>query len=281
MSQISRPFQIALLAVAVLAAAWLFVFQPHQSATDSSSSSSAVVSSPAPQAKATGSSGPSVPGVQGLSRAIAKAHGAVATSEQNAARLQQKEAQAVGGAASSSAAPAAAATHTGASATKSTASAHAKTKPASRTPAKPAPASKPHTHSTKGIPAGQRSVERELAHGNVVVVLFWNHDGADDQVVRQELRLLQSVHHRIQPYANRPAVKRLLKVFGLELDKKIAVNLASANQTATFGTITRGIQVYGTPTMLVIDKHGKAIVLNGLQDAFSIEQAIDEARHAA
>jgi hypothetical protein len=275
MSQISRPFQIALLAVAVLAAAWLFVFQPHQSSTDSSSSSSAVVSSPAPQAKATGSSGPSAPGVQGLSRAIAKAHGAVATSEQNATALQRKEAQVSGGTTTP-----ATATHPGTSVTKSSTSAHAKTKPASKSPSTPA-ASKPHIHSTKAIPAGQLKVERQLAHGNVVVVLFWNHNGADDEVTRQELHLLQSVHHKVAPYANRPVVKRLLKAFGLELDKKIAVNVASANQTASFGTITRGIQVYGTPTMLVIDKHGKAIVLNGLQDAFSIEQAIDEARHAA
>ncbi|HEX5851614.1 MAG TPA: hypothetical protein VFY36_00845 [Solirubrobacteraceae bacterium] len=254
MSQISRPFQIALLAVAVLAAAWLFVFQPHRSDTASSSSSAAVVSSPAPHAKPAGSPSStyhgSAPGVQGLSRAVAHAHGAVAESQRNAARLQRKAAQASGGTA------AATPTHAGAGATKSTASAPAKATPASRPHT--TPASKPHAISTKGIPAGQRMVERELAHGKVVVVLFWNHNGAEDEAVRHELRFLQKVHHR-----------------------KIAINVASAKQTASFGTVTRGVQVYGTPTMLVVNKHGKAIVLSGLQDAFSIEQAINEARRAA
>jgi hypothetical protein len=260
MSQISRPFQIALLAVAVLGAAWLFVFQPHTSNTASSSSSAAVVSSPPPsasaQANAAGAPSKiyhgSAPGVQGLTRAIAKAHGAVSASQQNASRLQQKAAQATGGTASAVAAPA------GAHVTKS--AAPAKSTPSSRSAS--APASKAHAptaaHAVKGIPAGQRAVESELAHGNVVVVLFWNHNGTDDNAVRRELRFLQTAHH-----------------------KKVAINVASAKQTASFGAITRGVQIYGTPTMLVVNKHGKAIVLNGLQDAFSIEQAIDEARHAA
>ena len=56
------------------------------------------------------------------------------------------------------------------------------------------------------------------------------------------------------------------------------VQEASASQVASFGSITRGVQVYATPTMLVINKHGQTIVLTGVQDAFSIEQAIDEAR---
>ena len=32
---------------------------------------------------------------------------------------------------------------------------------------------------------------------------------------------------------------------------------SSANEVASYGAITRGIQVYGTPTILVVDKHGK------------------------
>jgi hypothetical protein len=290
MSQISRPFQIALLAVAVLAAAWLFVFQQHPSTSSSSSSSSPVVSSAAPapssaaaaKAKAAASAKiyhGSAPGVEGLSRAIAHAHGAVSTSQQNANNLETKSAQASGEAASTHSASSAA------SATKSAAT-PAKSAPASKSTS--AAATKSHTpqaagttHAHTSSPAGQHAVETELAHGNVVVVLFWNPNGADDEVVHRELMLLRTIHHKVAPYAKRPLVKRLLKAFGLELDKKIAINVASANQTASFGSITRGIQVYGTPTMLVIDKHGHAIVLNGLQDAFSIEQAIDEARHVA
>jgi hypothetical protein len=131
------------------------------------------------------------------------------------------------------------------------------------------------------VPAGQRTVEAELAKGNVAVVLFWNPNGADDVIVHRELQLLVHVHHKIQPFEGNPVVKRLLKVFGLELDKKIAVTEAPSSAAASYGSITRSIQVYGTPTLLMIDKQGKTIVLTGLQDAFSMEQAIDEARNAS
>ena len=265
MSQISRPFQIALLAVAVLGAAWLFVFQPHNSNTATSSSSSAVVSTPpasplsatATDSKTTGSSAKiyhgSAPGVQGLTRAVAKAHEAVATSQQNAKALEQKSAQASGQtstSASSSTPSSASATKAAATPAKSTPSTSKST--STSTPKSHAPRAT-NTHSN--IPVGQRAVEAELAHGNVVVVLFWNPNGTDDKAVRRALGSLQAAHHG-----------------------KIAINVASASQAATFGAITRGVQVYGTPTMLVVNKHGKAIVLTGLQDAFSIGQTIDEAR---
>jgi hypothetical protein len=35
-----------------------------------------------------------------------------------------------------------------------------------------------------------------------------------------------------------------------------------------------------TPTILIVNKSGQATELTGLQDAFSIEQAIDEARNS-
>ena len=270
MSQISRPFQIALLAVAVLAAAWLFVFQPHASNTTSSSSSSAVVSSPTPSAstsaaaEAKGAGSPSsiyhgsAPGVEGLTRAIAHAHGAVAKSQQNAARLQKASEQASGQTTSTpaSATPA----HTVSSSATSTSA----TKAARTTKTATTPVSKVHhtattpqtAHKVSGVPAGQRSVEAQLAHGKIAVVLLWNRAGVEDAVVRSELKLLASGDHQI------------------------AINVALAGQAASFGTITRGVQVYGTPTLLIIDKQGKTIVLSGLQDTFSIRQAIQEARQA-
>ncbi len=53
---------------------------------------------------------------------------------------------------------------------------------------------------------------------------------------------------------------------------------ASAGQVTYFGSITRGVQVTGTPTLLIINKHGRTIILTGLQDAYAIRQAIAEAR---
>jgi hypothetical protein len=61
---------------------------------------------------------------------------------------------------------------------------------------------------------------------------------------------------------------------------KIAIDEASAGQVASFGSITRGVQVYGTPTLLFVNKKGRALTLTGLQDSFAIGQAVREARHA-
>ena len=40
------------------------------------------------------------------------------------------------------------------------------------------------------------------------------------------------------------------------------------------------MQVYGTPTLLIVNRKGQTITLTGLQDSFAIAQAIAEARHA-
>jgi len=101
---------------------------------------------------------------------------------------------------------------------------------------------------------------------------------ADDVATRNQLRLLEAVHHLIRPVAGVPAMRRLLQRSGQQLQKKFAAFEASATQVATFGSITRGVQVNQTPTLLVINKQGKVIALTGLIDAYSLEQAIDEAR---
>ena len=115
MTQISRPFQIALLAMGLFAAVWFFVLQGHSASTTGSGSSASAPSAPAQSGKATPQARPSrappprsenatgcaepvyhgsAPGVEGLTRAIDKAHGAVATSQQNAKALEEKSAQA-------------------------------------------------------------------------------------------------------------------------------------------------------------------------------------------
>jgi predicted nucleotidyltransferase len=106
------------------------------------------------------------------------------------------------------------------------------------------------------VPVPQRTVEAELKQGKIVLLLFWNPQGADDVAVRSEVRGL-AAH-----------------------EKKIALHEALAKQVATFGSITRGVQVEQTPTILIINKRGRATTLTGLTDAFSIEQAIAEARRS-
>lgn len=280
MAQLSRPYQLGLLAVVLLAAAWLLLLQGHSttpSAPSSSSSPAQTVTSRVAKSSATashGSSGASshiyhgaAPGVEGLTKDIAKARGAVETSKQNARQLAQKSAQASDESTHAAASkPTVSTAATTTAATKSAASkAAASTTAASTTaasraaaPAKasaPTTSAKPSAAATTGVPSAQRSVEAQLAKGKIVLILFWNPKGADDTAVHQALAQLQ-------------------RKAGLG----IAVHEASAEQVASFGTITKGVQVYGTPTLLVLNKQGRALTLTGLQDAFTIEQAIQEAK---
>jgi hypothetical protein len=291
MSQISRPFQIALLAVGVLMAVWFLALRGHSASSPSASpggSAAAATSTPAGQSQGAPSSiyHGSAPGVEGLTRAIAKAHGAVGTSQQNAKQLEEKSAQVSGGSSAPAASPAAGSLQSTASTTHPRsvagsvpkAPATAGVKPAART-AIPRKATGSPT-GVHRIPARQALVERALNEGKIAVILFWNPKGADDTAVQFELRLLEAVHHLIRPVANVPKVRHELRAYNLELQKPFAAFEARANQVTSFGTITHGVQVYGTPTMLIINKRGQVKTLTGLTDAYAIEQTIDEARHS-
>jgi hypothetical protein len=290
MTQLSRPFQIALLAVGVLMAVWFLALRGHSASSPSASSGgSAVAAATTPPAQSPGAPSPvyhgSAPGVEGLTRAIAKAHGAVATSEQNAKQLEEKSAQASGGSSAPAVSPPASSPQAGAStghAGSPAGSAHKAPTTASVKPAAPtAPGSKPAGSLTviHRTPPRQALVERALKEGKIAVILFWNPKGADDTAVHLELRLLEAVHHLIRPVANLPKVQHELRAYNLELQKPFAAFEARANQVTSFGSITHGVQVYGTPTMLIINKAGHVKTLTGLTDAYAIEQTIDEARH--
>ncbi len=294
MTQISRPFQLALVAMGLLVAVWFVALRGHAAGAGSASAPPAA-SAPAP---AHGSN-PAAPtsiyhgkaaGVEGLTRAIDKAHGAVAQSQQNAAQLQQKSAQASGQGAQP-ATPGSGSVTPAEPSRPATQTAH----PKSVTPAKPgAPATavapakavtRPQPVKRAGpaataLPARQVTVEKELKRGEVAVLLFWSPKGADDVAVHAELQVLLAAHHQIHALGHATKVHKLLKVVGLELDKKIAVHYASASQVASFGSFTRTVQVYQTPTIVIVNRAGKTRTLTGLVDAFSIEQTIDEARHS-
>lgn len=277
MAQLSRPFQIALVAVVLLAGVWLFALQGRSTSTSGSGSSAPVstsalaTSTPTVTAKARHSSSSRSTGAAthashgsgsslgGLSHAIDQARRAATISEQHEAQIAAKSAQAFNEAPAHASgapthAPAASAT-AAAPATKAATKAvvKASTK-ATVTPARKS-AGAPSTKSAASTLGGQRTVEADLAKGDVVVLLFWNPAGADDVAVHAALQPLANAHNR-----------------------KVAVQYALASQVASFGSITRGVQVFATPTILVIDKRGQTTVLTGVQDTFSIEQAIAEAR---
>jgi hypothetical protein len=288
MAQLSRPYQIALAVLGLLAVVWVVALRPHSSSPSSSSTAPATAtqtptaSQAAPAKSSAGAQGVpssvyhgSAPGVQGLTRAIAKAHGAVATSEQNAKQLDERSAQASSPTPSNSA-------NTSSSAANPAPSTSSATKAPSATASTPAPAAKHPIKSQSGsgrLPARQVLVEKALKEGKVAVILFWNPKGSDDVAVRDELRLLEAVHHIIRPVARTPQIRHILEISHVELQKPFAAFEASAKQVAEFGSITRGVQVYGTPTLLIVGKSGKTTVLTGLTDYYSIEQAIDETRH--
>jgi hypothetical protein len=275
MTQISRPFQIALAAVVVLFALWFAVLRGHSSGSESSSSAAAPSAQPAtaPQASASsgsssspaGSSGSprstpttgstyhgSAPGVAGLTRAIAKARGAVAQSQQNAQRLRQKS-EAVS--ASSGSTQAGSPSKPGSTSAKSAAEAAPSGAGKTHSSAPVAPVK--HARAGAGVPAMQVKVEGQLKQGKVVAILLWNPKGSVDAVVRRELQAA-----------------------GRTFGGKLAVHIALAPQVGSFGTFTRAVQVYSTPTILIINPKGAASSVTGLTDAFSIEQAVREAKQA-
>ncbi len=286
MTQISRPFQIALLAMGLFAAVWFFVLQGHSNST-SGSGSSAAPSTPAQPANAT-VSGSSVsgstsggekaaapspvyhgaaPGVEGLTRAIAKAHEAVANSQRDAKQLEEKSAQA-------SSASSSAGTGTAAAGSTATATAAAPTVSKASTTAPPVTVHQVKVHvgvtrpatankvassgaPAKSVPRMQATVEAELKQGKMVAILFWNPKSSVDETVQRELQAV--------------AARR---------GEKLAVHDARAIQVGSFGSITRDVQVFQTPTILIVNRRGQTTPVIGLTDSFSIEQAIAEARGA-
>jgi hypothetical protein len=251
MAQLSRPYQIAFVAMAFLVLVWFVALRGHSASPGSTPAASTPAPTAASKAKAAAAPAPApvyhgaAPGVEGLTRAIAKAHGAVETSQQNAKQLQEKSAQA-SGQSTETTTPSTTVTHSSQAVAPARAS-----KSATHTH------TKPRTITSSGTPAQQKAVESELKGGKVVLLLFWNPKGSVDVAVHKEL---QAVGHK--------------------LGGKIAVHDALAKQVGSFGSITQAIQVYETPTILLVNRHGVTTTLTGLTDVYSLEQTIEEARHA-
>ena len=101
MTQISRPFQIALVTLGLFVLVWFAALHRRTSASGGGSGSSPAASGapakPSAAAQAKAAAAPThiyhgaAPGVGGLSRAIDKAHGAVAESQHEAHRVETSE----------------------------------------------------------------------------------------------------------------------------------------------------------------------------------------------
>jgi len=280
MAQVSRPFQIALAAVVLFAVVWFVALQGHGSSSSSTPVASTPVSTPAPAPAAKAKAPAGTTHIEGMTRAVTHAREAVAASQQAADKSASSSAEAPSHGASVTTSSATVLTKHGATKASTTvvrkhdaagASTTVTTKHVVHTPA-------PHKVAAGAIPAQQAAVESELKRGEVAVILFWNKKGADDVAVHEELQILLAAHHEVAVHPNKAQVRKLRLATGLELEKKIAVHYATASQVTSFGTFTKTVQVYGTPTILIINKHGAVTTINGLTDAFAIEQTIDEAR---
>ncbi|MGH2878782.1 MAG: hypothetical protein ACRDK4_04140 [Solirubrobacteraceae bacterium] len=256
-AQLSRPYQIVLAAVALLGLVWVVALRGHAPAQNESTGT-APAPAPSAQAQAKAAAKPTpiyhgaAPGVEGLTRAIAKAHGAVATSQRNAQELQQHSREASQEASSGS--PASAAAHPGAAQSVAATRAHEAAVQARRAKARHAAALK---HADAGRPAAQVAVEHEVAQGKTVLLLFWDSKSSVSREVRVETQAMVS-----------------------SSKGTLALHVAAPNQVGEFGSLTEVVHVYQTPTILIVNRRGVVSTLTGLTDTFALKQLIHEARRA-
>jgi hypothetical protein len=266
--QVSRPMQIALVAVVLLAGMWFTVLKPKPAAETATVTPVAVTPAPA-------SSKPVAPGVKGLTSAIDKAKGASAVSDATNAKIQQATGSSPAASAPTAAKPAAtkpAATKATPAASKGAkhttpAKAKAKTTAAVKTgakaaalaaaTAKPAVAS-PTTAIKKPVDVDPSDrLLKVLDKGKTLVILFHG-AGADDRGARK-------------------AVHRTAKA-----DPKHVVSAyIPIGDVGKYEAITSDVQILASPSVLVIGTNGKATVLTGYVDATVVREAVSDARRAA
>jgi hypothetical protein len=213
--QVSKPVLIALAAIVVFAAAKFTVLRPK---TDSGSTPAVATA----------------PGQAGLQSAVDKANNAVGVSKQSATRSEQAAATASG-----DAAPAAAKAKAKATATAKPA------KPAAIAPAKPEPK----------LEDGDRSgpILSALDNGKVVVALFYNPHGSDDNAALRAVRSANRRHGRV------------------------VLHSIPIEDVGDYNALTSGVQVLQAPTILVIGPDHKARTVVGYTEVKEIDQAVYDA----
>lgn len=246
MAQLSRPYQIALAAIAVLGLVWVVALHGHAPRQHESTGTSPAPA-PAPSAKAQEKAAAAAtpvykgaaPGVEGLTRAIAKAHGAVALSQRNARELQQRSREA-----------------SQEGATHHAATSHAR-ETVSHAHHNPVRKAAPGKHVTDHRPAAQIAVEHEVAQGKTALLLFWDSKSSVDREVRSQAQAMVA-----------------------SSKGKLALHAAAPSQVGEFGSVTEVVHVFQTPTILIVNRSGVVSTLTGLTDTFALRQIVREAQRA-
>jgi hypothetical protein len=263
-AQISRPFQIALGAVLLLALVWTFALHAHSSSPSepvpASSPAPSAVSASAKHAKVAASARKSTVSSSSVHKHVAQhktvaVHRTVVHSPQKTTVLTRKVV--VGPTHKVSV------THSKTVTTghaKVTVSHKAVVVPVTHAAAHPTvtPSSRSDSSASKHQrPAAQLAVEHELAQGKTVMLVFWNPHTSVDQEVHSQASALVSGSKGT-----------------------VVMHSALASQVNTFGSITEVVRVYQTPTILIVNRQGVVSTLTGLTEVFALQQAVREAQHA-
>jgi len=230
--------QIALLATVLLAAVWFVALRPKPSNGGGSGAA------PAPAAQTPPAANGAAPGVAGLKRAIGRAHGAVSTANGDAERAAQSSAD---GTAAKPAAPAASAPHA------STAPAHGRAAHAPAASRRSTPgaaghrAARRHAHGPVAIAAAALSAHLALA------IAFVDDGTADARAVAREMRHVSTFRGRA------------------------VVLTAPLSRLSAFDFITNAVQVTVAPTVVIVDRRGRASTIVGFADRGEIEQRLADA----
>jgi hypothetical protein len=226
-SQVSLPMRIALVATLAFCAIWFVALRPKPPAVEPTPT-------PTPTATpASPSAAKSAPG-----RAAGAANEAVGRSQQSAAAHE--------GAAGAVGAPSAAkpATPAASPATAGKTAGAEAAKPAAPVDLKAA---------GPDVSNAARGIIGDLAHGKVVVLLFWDSRLSDDREVHS-------------------AVAGLRRRGG-----KVAVHIAPIAHLARYEPITRGVPVVTSPTVLIIDRAGHGRAVGGLTVPSELEELVGKA----
>jgi hypothetical protein len=93
-------------------------------------------------------------------------------------------------------------------------------------------------------------ISSEVQAGKVVVVLFWDRSGADDQAARDAVR-------RIRSHGG-----------------KVATHVVPISQVGSLEGLTRGVSVTQSPTTIIINRKATARTLTGLTDPTQVDQLV-------
>jgi hypothetical protein len=239
MTQVSRPLQIALVAVVAFFGLWMIALKPSSSSSSATASPApAATAAPAPSTKTTGNAILSAP---------AKARAAVAAGNaaSNTAAGASTGGSSIRTPVTPSSTPSTAAPAAGAGSVpviSGTASAKTQVAPAAG-----------HAVPTRSARQRLGVVSRAVQERKVVAMLFYNPKAADDRAVKSELAAVPSSGGKV--------VSLAVPLFELSF----------------YPVVTSQVPVTMSPTLVIINPLRQASTIEGFADSFEISQRITDA----